>query len=464
MRATLQKFWEATRASYWFIPSIMALGAIVLSVLMIAVDGFLGAAWMDGVGWLYANKPDGARALLSTIAGSMITVAGVTFSITIAAVSYATSQFGPRLLTNFMQDRGNQITLGTFIATFLYCLLVLRTIRSAEEGGVTAFVPHAAVLCGVVLALASIGVLIFFVHHVPESIHASNVVAGVGHELNKKIETLFPQMIGHAAPDENGYDPREDVPNGFVEEAVPVRAGGAGYVQYIDEEGLIKLARKHDLLLRLEQRPGDFVSHDRTLVLAWPPDRVTDEAARALRSAFAWGAQRTQTQDVLFLVNELVEIAARALSPGTNDPFTAMTCFDWLGSALSNLAGRDLPDAFRYDEDRRLRVVVHPITFEDFAEMALEPPRPYAAADRNAALHLMKVIAEVALAAKGEAERRCLLKHAERLKDSAEDALQHEADREALSARFRVTAQLLRDGGASARTLMDHHAWLGGSG
>lgn len=465
MRATLQKLWDAAFSSYWFIPSLMALGAIALSVAATSVDGLLGADWTDGIEWIYANKPAGARALLSTIAGSMITVAGVTFSITIAAVSYATSQFGPRLLTNFMQDRGNQITLGTFIATFLYCLLVLRTIRSADEAaGAVAFVPHVAVLCAVGLALASIGVLIFFIHHVPESIHASNVVADVGRALNHKIEQLFPKTLGQGVPDDDGYDPRDDVPAGFVDEAAPVEAGGVGYVEYVDEKGLIEMAKKHGLILRLEVRPGDFVTHDRTLALVWPPARVDDEVAHAVRSAFAWGAQRTQTQDVLFLVNELVEIASRALSPGTNDPFTAMNCFDWLGSALANMAGRDGPGAFRYDGDEHLRVVVRPVTFDDFAEAALAPPRPYAAADRNAALHLMKTIAEVALVAKDAAERRCLLRHAEDLRHAAEAGLEHEADREALRARFRVVARLLQNRSNDGRALADRHAWLGGSG
>ena len=223
MKATLLTFWEDVRSSYWFIPSLMALAAVLLSSGAIYLDGVIGAGWMDEVAWLYANKPDGARALLSTISGSMITVAGVTFSITIASVAYATGQFGPRLLTNFMQDRGNQVTLGTFIATFLYCLLVLRTIRGADErtGGsaevsgdfVGAFVPHAAILIALVLTLASVGVLIFFIHHVPDSIHISNVIAKIGRELNAKIDSLFPEMLGQKPPEELDGEPESDVRN-----------------------------------------------------------------------------------------------------------------------------------------------------------------------------------------------------------------------------------------------------------
>ena len=195
MRAHLLDLWDTLRSSYWFIPSLMAVGAVVLSVVTTMADGRVGSDWIDGVSWLYANKPEGARTLLSTVAGSMIGVAGVTFSITIASVVYASGQYGPRLLSNFMRDTGNQVTLGTFIATFLYGLLVLRTIRTADEGSgganpsgdlTGAFVPHIAILVGLVLALASIAVLIYFIHHVPDSIHVSNVIAGIGRDSGNR--------------------------------------------------------------------------------------------------------------------------------------------------------------------------------------------------------------------------------------------------------------------------------------
>ncbi|WP_333981088.1 DUF2254 family protein [Sphingomonas aerolata] len=147
---------------------------------------------MDGYVWLYASRPDGARQVLSSVGGSMITVAGTVFSVTIAAVVYASGQYGPRLLTNFMRDRGNQVTLGTFIATFLYCLLVLRTIHSADESGGYGFVPNLALLVGVLLALCSIAVLIYFIHHVPSKIHINSVIEDVGDRLLRGIDDRFP--------------------------------------------------------------------------------------------------------------------------------------------------------------------------------------------------------------------------------------------------------------------------------
>lgn len=473
MKARLFKIWTAIHSSYWFIPSLMALSAIVLSFVTTSIDASVGPRWIEDINWLYANRPDGARALLSTIAGSMITVAGVTFSITIAAVAYATNTFGPRLLTNFMQDRGNQVTLGTFIATFLYCLLVLRTIRSAEEppvGGeaeaaelLGAFVPHLAILCGLILALASIGVLIYFIHHVPESIHAANVTADIGRELNNKIDSLFPGMIGYPMPEQDDYDPKEDVPENFFERATAITADGSGYVQYIDEKGLLRTASAHDLLLRVEYRPGDFVHPEESLVWAFPSDHVDEGVADQIRGAFAWGRQRTQQQDVLFLVNELTEITARALSTGVNDPFTAMNCIDWLGAALSNLAGRPLPGAHRYDDAQQLRVIAHPVTFEEFAEAAFASSRPYVQADPNAALHMMKMMADVARHLKREAYQRVVLHHAQALKKGCEQTLTHEDDLNALRQRYRTITRLARND-VNAHAEADAKAWLGGRG
>ena len=354
---------------------------------MTRLDAAVGADWIQEVPWLYANKPDGARTLLSTVAGSMIGVAGVTFSITIASVVYASGMYGPRLLVQFMDDRGNQITLGTFISTFIYCLLVLRTIRSADEpaypvgagadldmaaGDLTpAFVPHSAVVTAVLLTLASIAVFIYFIHHIPESIHVSNVVARVGGELRARIDKLFPERLGEAreevaedAPERPSAKARRELTERFDEamrqDDAVVRCTGPGYVQGIDTGALLDLAVERDVTLRIERRPGDFLSDGDPLVTVVPADRLEDEDHRRVRFAFAWGRQRTGRQDVRFLLNELVEIAARALSPGVNDPFTAMSCLDWLGDGLKRMGDRDVPEADRFDEEGNLRVVAEP--------------------------------------------------------------------------------------------------------
>ncbi len=201
MNINVIQFLSRLRSSYWFLPGLMGLGAILLSVGTTLLDLHFGMEWSDKTLGVFSNRPQGARAFLSTVAASMITVAGVTFSLTILAVSYASSQYGPRILNNFMRDRSNQITLGTFIATFLYCLLILRTVRGADEftGGavmaIGAFVPHISILVALFLALLSVVVLISFFHHIPESMRLSNVVEDVGKQLLEKIKVMFPQSI-----------------------------------------------------------------------------------------------------------------------------------------------------------------------------------------------------------------------------------------------------------------------------
>ena len=462
MKAPLLKYWESTRDSYWFLPSLMALGAIALATLLTPAGGLVDAGGIAQNDWLRVSDPNGARALLSTLAGSMITVAGVTFSIAIAAVAYTASQYGPRLLNNFMQDRGNQFTLGIFIATFLYCLLVLRTIQG-DGGAEGIYIPHLALLVGVALALCSIGVLIYFIHHVPAFIHVSNMIARAGNDLHGQIAALFPGTIGYDPPDREDYDPQADLPDDFLACSAPVRADAVGYVQHIDEAGLMRTALQHDLVLRLEYRPGDFVSAGKAFVYAWPAGRVDEAVYERIRGAFASGRQRTPRQDPLFLVNELVEIAARAISPAINEPFTAMHCLDWLASALISLAQRDLPDAHRYDAEGRLRVIARPVTFEAFAEAALEALRPYVQADRNVALHQMKIIGEIACEIERPEYTRLLLRHARALRDGCCETLLLEADRTAVEARYRVVVRLL-NGHGDRRALTAAYPWLGGRG
>ncbi len=429
MRAQIAKYWEATRASYWFLPSVMTLAAILLSAITTFLDGHLTDAILDKVPWLSLNTADGARSLLSTIAGSMITVAGVTFSITIAAVAYATAQLGPHLLGNFMRDTSNQITLGTFIATFVYCLLVLRTVHGTGDGAGTIeiFVPHLGVLIGLVLTVLSLGNLIYFIHHIPMSIHASQVIAGIGEDLNGKLDKLFPGGFGGSGG-ATGSPPVDHHGEGSA-----AHATANGYVTHIDVGGLIATARAEDLVVRLKRGPGDFINIGDIIATAHGRDRVDKETLAGIVRSVALGYERTQTQDTLFLIQQLVEIAGRALSPGVNDPFTAISCIDWLGSALDQLGHRPLPGGFLCDEDGTLRLITPTLTFADFASAMFDDIRPYVSRDRNAAIHMMGVLERLIEKVEHPPYRTTLIDHANALKDAAEQALPDPRDLEALA-------------------------------
>lgn len=423
MQPRLLKLVDAIRSSYWFLPTVMAILALVLGFGVIYIDAKVGSDWLDSLSWYQANKPEGAQEVLSTIAGSAITVAGVVFSITIVSISFAASQYGPRVLTTFMSDSGNQVTLGTFIATYLYCLVVLRTVRGGDSG----FVPDLAIIVALILALCSIGVLIFFIHHVPRSIHVNTVLSGIGHQLIASLKDSYPRFIGERPPETASEAPFPDaMPLAALtdtDDPVPIRARATGYIEVIDDAELMAVACTEDLMVRVRKRPGDYIRQGETFALVWPRDRLSDRGCRRLESTIAVGDRRTPVQDTRFLVDELVEVGVRALSPGVNDPFTAVTCLDWLGAALCEVAARELPSAVRADTEGRARVIADPLTFEIFVQRAFGQFRQYLATDRNTFLHALATIDTVSQACSRRMQIRALLDEAEALVLAARDGL-----------------------------------------
>lgn len=436
------KYWDRIGSSFWFIPISMATGAVTLAFVAVAYDPRVTDWLRLTLGWTFAGGAAGASTLMGTIAGSMITIAGVVFSMTLVALSLASSQFGPRLLRNFMRDTTTQVVLGTFIATFLYCLLVLRAIRRAEE---VLFVPHLSVLLGVVLAVVSVGVLIYFIHHVSVTLQANEIVAQVSRELIEGIADLFPEQIGRGAPQIPADPPDASFIDAFDREACPVGATKDGYLQFIDSGALLALAMEEDVVLRLERAPGHYVAAERPLVLVWPGDRATDKLIAQIRSAFTVGNQRTPRQDIEFTINQLVEIAVRALSPGVNDPFTAIACVDHLGSALSRLAQREMPSPYRYDEQDQLRVITSAVSFPVIAGVAFDQIRQYGCSSAAVTIRLLETIALVAEFAHRAEDRAALQRHAEMINRGASEGLSESDDRRVVREHYLAVIHLLSE-------------------
>jgi uncharacterized membrane protein len=338
-----------------------------------------------------------------------------------------------------MRDTATQVVLGTFIATFLYCLLVLRTIRRADE---VAFVPHLSVTLGVLLAVVGVGVLIYFVHHVAVFMQTNEIVARVGTELSKGVDRLFPEHLGQGAPRIPTEPPDAGFLDAFDSEALPVAAAGDGYLQFIDGDALMALAMQEDVIIRLERRPGHYVIAGGPLVLVWPGSRVTDQLTDRVNSAFALGNQRTPSQDIEFAVVQLVEIAVRALSPGLNDPFTAITCVDRLGSALCRLAQRDMPSPYRHDRQNRLRVIAPAVTFPEITDAAFNQIRQYGRSSAAVIIRLLEIIVVVAGFTHRPEDRAALLRHAKMIARGARDGLSENEDRRAVEERYRAARQL----------------------
>ncbi|MCC7425007.1 MAG: DUF2254 domain-containing protein [Planctomycetaceae bacterium] len=425
----LRKYWDRIQSSFWFIPSLMVAGAIGLSMGMIALDESIKDQELDSWWWAYTGSAEGATAVLSTVAGSMITIAGVVFSLTLVSLTLASSQFGPRLLRNFMRDTTNQVVIGTFVSTFLFCLLVLRTIRRDE---ISPFVPHLSVTLGVVFAVVSVGVLIHFIHHVAISIQADEVIGRVSAELHGGIDRLFPERIGEAGPGERSD---ADIPADFEQTSQIVASSSDGYLQFVDGDALMAFARREDVLLRVERQPGEYIVRSTPLLRLWPGHKWNEDLANEINRAVVLGPQRTTHQDFEFLIDQLVEIAVRALSPGVNDPFTAISCVDRLGSALSRLAEREIPSAQRYDDEHRLRVIAPPFHFPDVVDAAFHQIRQNARSSAAVSIRLLETLAEIARFVRRPDDILALRHHARMILQASEESLPEREDRQAVERR-----------------------------
>ncbi len=433
MLTPLRRIPEQLRASLWFVPTLIVSGAVILAIGLVEAEGLFGTAQL-GQDWprLFGAGAAGARGLLESIAGSMITVAGVTFSITIVALTLASTQYSPRILRNFMRDRANQTVLGVFLGIYAYCLVVLRTIRSGDDEGL--FVPSLAVLAGLGLAFVAIGFLIYFIHHVATAIQATSILEAASAETLRAIDRLFPADLGHEA----GSSQRRHTP--AQRPWVVVLARRSGFIQDVDADGLLTFAREHGGIVRMERAIGEFVIEEQPLVsLATEP---ADEAALLrLCMLFTIGRQRTIEHDPGFGIRQIVDIALKALSPGINDTTTAINSIDHLGVILSRLAARRIESDVRADDDA-VRVIARGPSFAGLLADALDQIRQNASANVAVLGRLLEVLGVVAQRTTDAERRRLLRDHADLMLETAERNVPAEVDR----ARIRsVRAQAFAD-------------------
>lgn len=410
------------RAAFWLRPAAMTLMAVALAEILVRVErAFDLPAWLDD--WLYPGGVDGAREVLGTVAGATIGVAGTTFSITVAALTLASNQMGPRLLRNFTRDAGNQYALGTFLATFSYALVALRAVPEAEEG---AFVPHLAVSVGLLLAFGCVGVLIWFLHHIANSINVDRVVALVYGDLIDAVAALPPRE-----GEGDGQRGTGDVAAGSP---TPLRAPRSGYLRVLDEAALADWAHHRDAVLRLRIRPGNFVFAG-AVIGEVTPAAAQDEAQVALARGLTLGESRSVEQDLEFAVRQLVEVGLRALSPSLNDPFTAITVLDRLGATLAEVANRTLPDGCIWRDDRPC--VWRPTTdYAGLLDAMFHMLRQAAGSQPPVLIRLLEVLAEIAAVERDDERRDNLRRHADLARDAALIGTEDPTVQEAVAERY----------------------------
>lgn len=415
--ARLRQWWADILASFWLRPAVMTALAIILAETLVRAEGMVGLpGWLEG--WVYAGAAAGARDVLGVLASATIGVAGTTFSITVAALTLASNQMGPRLLRNFTRDAGNQYALGALVATFAYSLVALRSVHESEGD---AFVPQIAVSVGLVLGFACIGVLIWFLHHVAASISVDRVVALVAAELDAALD----DACTDAPPSQPVPPPPAD--------AAELRAPGSGYVRVLDDGALADWAAAHGATLHLDARAGGFVLPG-TIVGRVAPAGLRQEAQAALAEAMVLGQSRSVEQDLELAVRQLVEIALRALSPGINDPFTAIGVLDRLGATLAGLAGRRLPDGVFIRQGRPC--LVRPSTdYAGLADAMFHMLRQGGASQSAVMIRLLEVLGGIAAVEDDPARRAVLTHHADMARTAALRGTRDAAARHAIRQR-----------------------------
>jgi uncharacterized membrane protein len=385
------------RYNFWLVPAVLVLTAVALATVLIEWEGWLKREILGRWPGVFDVGAEGARGILTTIAGSMITLAGVVFSITLVALSLAASQYSSRLLRNFMSDRVNQSVLGAFVGIFAYCIVVLRTIRGGDEG---LFVPAFAVLVALVLGFVGIAVLIYFIHHISSSIQVSHMLETASRETIRAVDNVFPEE----GDDEPGSDARRAIDQATHWDPVP--AARSGYLQTIDREALLKFATDRKTVVRMERRIGQFVIEGAP-VLSIREGNVTSAERRELRRAVITGVQGTVEQDPAFGIRQIVDIALRALSPAMNDPTTAMMCIDRLTAILGRLSNRRVSSHFR-GSDGAWRLVTKGPTYAELVGDAFDPLRRNTQGNLSVLDSLLGAIEQLARRTGTDARRRVL--------------------------------------------------------
>jgi uncharacterized membrane protein len=426
---------EELRTTFWVIPSILVVVAALLFLVTFEIDvaAFHGRLTLPT--WVHTGNADAERQVLIAIAAAVITVVGVVFSITILALTLASQQFGPRMMRNFVRDVGNQITLGVFVGTFVFAVLALGSIGSLSKS----FVPYLSTTVAEALLLLDLAVLIYFIHHIAKSIQLPEVIAGIADDLMESIDAEFPVKLSDGADQRAHGHEGKTVPEllQLIEErGAQVPSLVSGYIQYVGYSQLIAIASRTDAVIRLEHRPGHFLAEGRPVAMVFPRG-AAPEVARALSKAHVTGPHRTLVQDPVFAIDQLAEIAIRALSAAVNDTFTALTCIDWLAAGLSRVSGRVLDEGVYRDGTGRVRLIEFDPSYARMVNRAFDKIRQSARGNPAVLIRLIDSIGSIMLDTKSEGQRIILRRQADMVLRLAEETVTEPNDLEEIRFRHR---------------------------
>lgn len=425
----IRQLFDAIRTSIWFVPASMGLGAILLAFFMLRID-HTG----ESIRWHWLSHlqigAEGVRQIFIVTIGSMMTITGVTFSISVVALSLASNQFGPKILRNYLTDTTNKCVLGLLIGTFIYGLTVLVFIDGGEKG----YVPLLATLMNLGLTVVAIGGMIYFIHNISTSIQAEQIIAVIGAELDGAISQTLTSDLDRSFTDEQ-LDEKWDRSVAMLC-TWPLKSSKSGYLQTIDYVKLTELAEAGEYRLRIRERAGCFLIENGQFgefISTQKPDAVT---LNAIYEHVFFGRQRTPLQDIEFAVDQLVQVALRALSPGINDPFTAITCIDWLSASLGRMGLLEFPSSYTLDGNNTSRVKASSFSFSGAVNAVYNPMRQNARGNVMVLIRLMESLTAIALVLEDATRQQCIFRHAELIMESAEEDDLRPSDLQELQQRF----------------------------
>ena len=422
LQLPFRKLLDSIKASYWFVPALLLLCTLLLTQVLLYVDSRVAVSDILLLKHFAQYSPESGRAVLTAVATSMISVASIAFSITIVTLTLASSQFGPRLIRNFMMDRGTQFVLGFFLSTFIYCLLVIQSIKTFDNNN---YVPEISVFFAVVLATVGVGILVYFIHHVAKSIQADKVINNVYCELNNLIASIFPDSDNSMHRSDEPLPALQD----WYQHQVALIARDSGYIQMIDYSRLRKCARQLDIAVDIRHSPGDFICAGTPLAQVHFRNVEWESCQNDIIDCVLLGANRTPVQDPEYAIHQLVEIALRALSPGINDPYTAITVIDKLGAVMCDLTTRTFHAAVIRDDSGAVRVVTKPATFTGMGNVAFDQIRQSATSVVSVTIRLLETLAAIGSVARRGEQRDFVCRQVELIEQAQRNIEMSDGDR-----------------------------------
>ncbi|MBU2018298.1 MAG: DUF2254 domain-containing protein [Bacteroidetes bacterium] len=420
-------FWKELMSTFWFLPVLTICCSVFLSVGLVYLDNNIIITHEGWIRFFLVNSSDSARSILSTISGAMIGVAGTVFSVTLVALTLASSQFGSRLIKNFMYVRLNQIVLGSYISTYLYCLLILNAIKDVDG---YIFIPSISILIAILAAIANIVLLIVFIHQIAISLQADKIVSDISDFISTQVVKMFPEKMGEENDDLNSIDIEAEIAQYGV--CIQVKAPRNGYLQYIDSETLMTLVTEYNGLFKLNQRPGGFLVEGIEIGVLHLEKGLEEKEMKKILNQFVISKTKTPQQDLEYSIHQMVEIAARALSPGVNDPYTAIACIDNLTATMAYLAQVDFPSKYRFDDDQNLRVIADSLDFEGVLNAAFNQIRQFSGGSTAVIIRLMEAMETINGFVKNEKHKKHVIKHAQMILNIGEQTINEKNDLEDL--------------------------------